>query len=117
MAMDLKSLSSKAKELIDRRGGTDSLKEDAEDLKSIAQGDGSLSDKAKAAVEAIKDPGATPEAAAGLQQPQQSDPERPAERTEPPEVEGQPAGREGRGGRGQGRGGRRRDRRRGGTRP
>jgi hypothetical protein len=47
-----------AKKLIDERGGMDALKEDAEELKDIATGQGSLTDKAKAAVDAIKDPGA-----------------------------------------------------------
>ncbi|HMN99508.1 MAG TPA: hypothetical protein PKD59_08850 [Miltoncostaeaceae bacterium] len=47
-----------AKKLIDERGGTEALKEDAEELKDIATGGGSVTDKAKAAVEAIKDPGA-----------------------------------------------------------
>ena len=56
--MDLKGLQRKAKQLIDRRGGTDSLKADAEELKDIAQGPGSVADKAKRAGEALKDPGA-----------------------------------------------------------
>jgi hypothetical protein len=43
--MDLKSLQRKAKQLIDRRGGTDSLKADAEELKDIAKGPGSVADK------------------------------------------------------------------------
>ena len=60
--MDLKNISAKAKELIDKRGGTDSLKGDAEDLKAIASGEGSVADKAKAALAALKDPGETPEA-------------------------------------------------------
>jgi hypothetical protein len=62
--MDLKRLSSKAKELIDKRGGTDSLKEDADELKRIAQGEGSLADKAKEAAAALKEPGADEEPAA-----------------------------------------------------
>ena len=33
------------------------LVEDAKELKNVATGEGSLSDKAKAAVEAVKDPG------------------------------------------------------------
>jgi hypothetical protein len=57
-SMDLKSLQRKAKQLIDRRGGTDSLKADAEELKDIAKGPGSVADKAKRAGEALKDPGA-----------------------------------------------------------
>jgi len=55
--MDLKRIADKAKELVDKRGGTDSLREDAGELKDIATGKGSLTDKAKAAAEAVKDPG------------------------------------------------------------
>jgi hypothetical protein len=57
-SMDLKGLQRKAKQLIDRRGGTDSLKADAEELRDIAKGPGSVTDKAKRAGEALKDPGA-----------------------------------------------------------
>jgi hypothetical protein len=56
--MDFKKLANKAKETIDKRGGVESLKADAEELKRVAKGKGSLSDKAKAAAQAIKDPGA-----------------------------------------------------------
>jgi hypothetical protein len=56
--MDFKRLSEQAKRLINRRGGTKSLKEDADELRDIARGEGSLSDKAKAAAEAVKEPGA-----------------------------------------------------------
>ena len=56
--VDFKKLGDKARDLIDKRGGTDSLKEDATELKDIATQKGSLSDKAKAAAEALKDPGA-----------------------------------------------------------
>jgi hypothetical protein len=59
--MDLKRIANKARELVDRRGGTESLKEDATELKDIAGGKGSFSDKAKEAVEAVKDPGAAGE--------------------------------------------------------
>ena len=55
--MDLAKLVDEAKELVEERGGVDSLKEDAEELKDIATGDGSVVDKAKAAAEAVKDPG------------------------------------------------------------
>jgi hypothetical protein len=55
--MDLGKLADEAKQLLDERGGVDSLKEDAEELKDIATGDGDLADKAKAAAEAVKDPG------------------------------------------------------------
>jgi hypothetical protein len=55
--VDFKKLGDKAKDLVDKRGGTDSLKQDANELKDIATGKGSLSDKAKAAAAALKDPG------------------------------------------------------------
>jgi hypothetical protein len=56
--INFKRLSDQAKKVIDKRGGTDSLKEDAEELRGIAKSKGSLTDKAKAAGKAIKDPGA-----------------------------------------------------------
>jgi hypothetical protein len=56
--MDFKKLADKAKDTIDKRGGMDSLKADAEELKKVAKGQGSLTDKAKAAAQALKDPGA-----------------------------------------------------------
>ena len=56
--MDFKKLADKAKDTIDKRGGMDSLKADAEELKKVAKGKGSLTDKAKAAAAALKDPGA-----------------------------------------------------------
>jgi hypothetical protein len=57
-SMNLKSLQRKAQQLIDRRGGTDSLKADADELRNIAKGPGSVADKAKRAGDALKDPGA-----------------------------------------------------------
>lgn len=59
--MDFKKLADKAKDTIDKRGGMDSLKADAEELKKVANGKGSLSDKAKAAAAAIKEPGSRQE--------------------------------------------------------
>jgi hypothetical protein len=47
----------RAEELVEKRAGTESLKEDAAELKDIVSGDGSVTDRAKAAVEAVKDPG------------------------------------------------------------
>ena len=55
--MDFKKLADKAKDTIDKRGGVDSLKADAEELKRVAKGKGSLTDKAKAAAAALKEPG------------------------------------------------------------
>jgi hypothetical protein len=56
--VNFRRITDQAKKLVEKRGGSDSLKEDAEELKDIAKGEGSLKDKAKAAGEAIKDPGA-----------------------------------------------------------
>lgn len=55
--VNFKRLSDQAKNLVEKRGGTDALKADAEELKKIAKGKGSLSDKAKAAAGTLKDPG------------------------------------------------------------
>jgi hypothetical protein len=55
--MDLKNLFNKGKKIVDERGGVESLKEDAEELKGIATSKGSLADKAKEAAAAVKDPG------------------------------------------------------------
>lgn len=51
----------KAKKTVDDRGGVQSLEEDAEELKKVATGKGSLGDKAKDAAAAIKKPGASGE--------------------------------------------------------
>lgn len=56
--MNFKSLQRRAQQLIDKRGGTESLKADAAELKDIAKGPGSVADKAKRAGEALKEPGA-----------------------------------------------------------
>jgi hypothetical protein len=54
----LSSLTNKARELFHKRGGTDAAKEDLQELKDIHAGEGSMSDKAKAAADALKEPGA-----------------------------------------------------------
>jgi hypothetical protein len=54
----LSSLTEKAKALFHKRGGMDAAKGDMQELKDIHAGEGSMSDKAKAAVDALKDPGA-----------------------------------------------------------
>jgi hypothetical protein len=61
--MDLKKLFNKGKKMVDDRGGVDSLKEDAQELAGIAKGKGSLTDKAKEAAAAVKEPGANEPAA------------------------------------------------------
>jgi hypothetical protein len=83
--MDFKGLQRKAKQMIDRRGGTDSLKADAEELKDIAKGPGSVADKAKRAGEALKDPGAKRPDAPPAPHPPATDSPAPAAPThEPP---------------------------------
>jgi hypothetical protein len=52
------SLIDKAKSIFTQRGGAQAAKEDAEELKDIAKGQGSTTDKAKEAFEAVKEPGA-----------------------------------------------------------
>jgi hypothetical protein len=82
--MNFKSLQRKAKQLIDRRGGTDSLKADAEELKDIARGPGSLAEKAKRAGDALKEPGGKgTDAPAGAHSPAGSDRASPQRTTEP----------------------------------
>jgi hypothetical protein len=54
---NLGRLARRAKDMADKRGGSDALKGDAEELKGIAKGKGSLKDKAKAAGKALKEPG------------------------------------------------------------
>ena len=56
--MNFKRLADQAKRMIDKRGGTGALKEDAGELRDIARGEGDLKHKAKAAADALKDPGA-----------------------------------------------------------
>jgi hypothetical protein len=56
--MDLRRLTSRAKDMFAKRGGTEAAKQDAQELKDIARSDASLGDKAKAGLEALKEPGA-----------------------------------------------------------
>jgi hypothetical protein len=55
---NVRKIADKAKDRVEKRGGGGALKEDADELKDIAKGKGSLKDKAKAAGKALKDPGA-----------------------------------------------------------
>jgi hypothetical protein len=56
--MDFGKITEKAKQMFDKRGGMDAAKTDAMEIKDIAGKDESLTDKAKDAGEALKDPGA-----------------------------------------------------------
>ena len=53
----LSSLANKAREIFNKRGGSEAAKGDLQELKDIHARGGSMSDKAKAAVDALKDPG------------------------------------------------------------
>jgi hypothetical protein len=47
-----------AEDVVEKRGGTEALKKDAQELKDIAKSKGTPKDKARAAAEALKEPGA-----------------------------------------------------------
>ena len=63
--MDFKRLSGRARQLVEKRGGSESLKQDADELRKIAKGPGSVKDKAKSAAGALKRPGASGESSVG----------------------------------------------------
>ncbi|MET0205839.1 MAG: hypothetical protein ABW228_01565 [Thermoleophilaceae bacterium] len=54
----LSDLADKAKAMFQKRGGADAAKADAQELKDVHASEGSMTDKAKDAGEALKDPGA-----------------------------------------------------------
>jgi hypothetical protein len=54
----LSDLTDKARAMFQKRGGTEAAKADAQELKDIHESEGSMTDKAKQAAEALKDPGA-----------------------------------------------------------
>ncbi len=62
--VDWEKLADKASDVVEKRGGTKSLEEDAGELVDIAKGGGTLSDKAKQAAKALKEPGAHEQASA-----------------------------------------------------
>jgi hypothetical protein len=82
-------LALQAKKTIDARGGTESLKEDAQELRDIARGQGSAKDKLRAAAQAIKAPGTSEEAPAADAEPHQAhqpeQPEQPQHPQQPPQ--------------------------------
>lgn len=59
--MKFNRIADKARQMLERRGGMDALKEDLQEVKEAATGRGSLSDKARAAADAVKTPGRNPE--------------------------------------------------------
>ncbi|MGH2798891.1 MAG: hypothetical protein ACRDM0_14740 [Thermoleophilaceae bacterium] len=88
--MNLRDLADRVKELIGGRGGAESAKGDAEEVRDTDRGPGGLTDKAKEAADAIKEPGA----GEGNRRPAGS-PEAPAR----PEPERKPGPQEREGGR------------------
>ena len=56
--VDWKKLADQASDVVEKRGGIKSLEEDAGELVEIAKGGGTVSDKAKQAANALKEPGA-----------------------------------------------------------
>jgi hypothetical protein len=81
--VNFKRLADQARKTIDKRGGADSLKQDAQELRDIAKGKGSVKDKATKAGKAIKDPGAKgPDRPAG-QHPHKQPPGAPPESGDP----------------------------------
>jgi hypothetical protein len=61
--VDWSRVADRAKQIIDKRGGTQSVKEDAEELKDIARGQGTTEAKVKQAIGALREPGAHREGA------------------------------------------------------
>ena len=83
--MDWKAMADKAKQVFQQRGGAEAAKGDAEELLDIAKGQGSLTDKAKEAAAAIREPGKP--AQPDVQSQAGSDPQsQPA--TDPPQPNG-----------------------------
>ena len=65
MALNYKLLAKAAKTAVDKRGGTEVLKQDIDSLQKIAKGDGSVGTKAGRAVRALRTAGGgTPSAPA-----------------------------------------------------
>jgi hypothetical protein len=94
MTMGLRDLTDKAKQVFEERGGSERAKQDGDALKRIAKGEGSLSDKAKAGMERLREepagsgPGETGAAAGDPPSPARTDPHpdpgAPSTSTDPP---------------------------------
>lgn len=82
--MGLSDLVNRAKDLVQKRGGTGALKEDAQELKDIAKSEGTTSEKLKKGADALKEPGAKrPEPGAERPAPGADRPDPGAERPDP----------------------------------
>ena len=75
--MDFTKLANKAKQIYTNRGGAQAAKGDASEVQEILKSEGTLTDKAKRAAEALKEPGAARDSSAAR------DPAVPTQ-TEPP---------------------------------
>ncbi len=58
--MDFKGLVDQAKGVFQKRGGAQAAKEDAAELKDVAQSDASAAHKTEDAIEAMREPGTNP---------------------------------------------------------
>ena len=56
--MNWRAMADKANQVFQQRGRATAAKEDTEELRNIAQGQGSVADKVKQAAEALREPGA-----------------------------------------------------------
>ena len=90
--MALRDLTDKAKRAFEERGGSERAKQDGEALKRIVKGEGSLSDKAKAGMERLREPAGDTGKTGPPGDPgaQTADPPPPA-RTEPHPAPGSPS--------------------------
>ncbi len=80
-----------ARQAIDKRGGIDALKQDLGEVRDVATGRGTLREKARAAADALRQPG-RPEAKAPDAAPVPApDPDAPAEAKVHPDPEAPPA--------------------------
>ena len=75
--MKFNRIADKARQILDRRGGMDALKEDLQEVKAAAAGRGSFKDKARAAAEAVKTPGRNPQQPGAPDAPGQAPTDRP----------------------------------------
>jgi hypothetical protein len=75
--MNWKAMADKAKQTFQQRGGSKAAKEDAEELRDIAQGQGSVTDKAKQTAAAIREPGAHHPDSSDVQSHGGSEPQQP----------------------------------------
>ncbi len=82
--MNFDRLRRQAQQIYTKRGGSAAAKADGQELKDIAGGRGSLADKAQAAAQALKDPGAPGEGAPGEGAPGEGAPGDPASPPPPP---------------------------------